>query len=76
MLCFRKSDKNYIIFNNHNYFPSQFFYQQLSPGWMRVFPKRGAPLYPGDAEMADYLSYLRDGYDQDPAGAGIPMPDN
>merc|ERR1712087_476669 len=36
-------------------------------GWMRVFPKRGDPPYPGDAEMADYLSYLRDGYDQDPA---------
>ena len=40
-------------------------------GWMRVFPKRGDPLYPGDADMAEYLSYLRDGYDQDPAGAGL-----
>ena len=40
-------------------------------GWMRVFPKRGDPLYPGDADMADYLSYLRDGYVQDPAGAGL-----
>merc|ERR1712226_108422 len=36
-------------------------------GWMRVFPKRGDPLYPGEADMADYLSYLRDGYVQDPA---------
>jgi len=36
-------------------------------GWMRVIPKRGDPLYPGDAELAEYLSYLRDGYDQDPA---------
>merc|ERR1712141_899790 len=35
-------------------------------GWMRVFPKRG-DLYPGDADMAEYLSYLRDGYDQDQA---------
>ena len=34
---------------------------------MRVFPKRG-DLYPGDADLAEYLSYLRDGYDQDPAG--------
>merc|ERR1712172_92015 len=36
-------------------------------GWMRVLPKRGDSLYPGDADMAEYLSYLRDGYDQDPA---------
>ena len=34
---------------------------------MRVFPKRG-DLYPGDADLAEYLSYLRDGYDQDQAG--------
>jgi len=40
-------------------------------GWMRVIPKRGDPLYPGDAELAEYLSYLRDGYDQDPAGAWL-----
>ena len=40
-------------------------------GWMRVFPKRGDPLYPGDADMAEYLSYLRDGYVQDPAGAEL-----
>ena len=39
----------------------------ISLGWMRVFPKRG-DLYPGDADLAEYLSYLRDGYDQDQAG--------
>ena len=38
---------------------------------MRVMPKRGdsEPLYPGDSDLADYLSYLRDGYEPDPAGA-------
>ena len=39
-------------------------------GWMRMFPKRG-DLYPGDAELAEYLSYLRDGYDQDTAGTKL-----
>ena len=33
---------------------------------MRVLPKRG-DLYPGDEDMAEYLSYLRDGDYQDPA---------
>merc|ERR1712066_54523 len=37
-------------------------------GWMRVFPKRGDILYPGDADMAEYLSYLRDGDYQDLPG--------
>ena len=45
----------------------------ISLGWMRVFPKRG-DLYPGDAAMAEYLSYLRDGYDQDPAGTELGSP--
>ena len=36
-------------------------------GWMRVLPKR-ADLYPSDAEIAEYLSYLRDGYDGDVGG--------
>ena len=31
---------------------------------MRVMPKRG-DLYPGDDDMAEYLSYLRDGDYQD-----------
>ena len=41
----------------------------LMIGWMRVLPKRGDDYpHPDDADLAEYLSYLRDGYEQDVAG--------